>query len=169
MHDERSFVSLKGWDTWSRWDVYTWLMVFVALIFQISRLPALPIFMDCYYHLAVMRGFQEAGGWVGHAFWEYVPSGRPHLYPPFFHILEMGVSALGIGPIDVARFFQFLIYPLFLGGMATCSPVFGLRPFRAFRSLTSKLPKPEKVTFSPAWRAPLMPSIREEKALADWR
>lgn len=118
MHDERSFVSLKGWDTWSRWDVYTWLMVFVALIFQISRLPALPIFMDCYYHLAVMRGFQEAGGWVGHAFWEYVPSGRPHLYPPFFHILEMGVSALGIGPIDVARFFQFLIYPLFLGGMA---------------------------------------------------
>lgn len=109
---------VRRWESWPRADLYTGLVIVAAFFVQISGWPRLPIFMDCYYHLAVMRGFEQAGGWVGTAFWEYVPAGRPHLYPPLFHFLEMLLARCGIGPILVARLFQFLVYPFFLAVMA---------------------------------------------------
>jgi hypothetical protein len=61
-----------------------------------------------------MRGFADAGGWVGVSFWEYAPFGRPHLYPPLFHVLELAVFKLGFSSITVARLFDLLIYPFFI-------------------------------------------------------
>lgn len=104
----------KKFSRWSPWDICATAILLVALIFQIADWPKMPFSMDCYYHLSVMRGFEDAGGWVGESFWEYAPIGRPHLYPPLFHILEMVLSRLGAGPIFIARFFEFIIYPVFL-------------------------------------------------------
>lgn len=47
----------------------------------------------------------------------------------------------------------------FFAGMGMISPVLGLRPFLCFVFLTSKLPKPEKVTFSPLCKAVFIPEI----------
>src|SRR5690554_8208653 len=44
------------------------------------------------------------------------------------------------------------------------SPVCGLRPVRAARSLTAKVPKPTRTTESPAFRAPVMDSMTASRA-----
>jgi hypothetical protein len=98
----------------SRWDIYSYVILAVVLLFQVASWFKMPMFLDCYYHLSVMRGFNDAGGWVGTAFWEDAPVGRPHLYPPFFHLLELLFFKAGLGPIAIARLFDILIYPLFL-------------------------------------------------------
>ncbi len=97
-----------------RWDFYSYFFLFAILLCQVSNWPASPLFMDCYYHLCVVRGFHDAGGWVGEAFWEYAPFGRPHLYPPLFHLIELFLYNCGVGLITIARFFDFIIYPFFL-------------------------------------------------------
>lgn len=98
----------------SRWDFYSLGIFVVILLMQGWMWQRLPLSMDSYYHLSVMRGFYDAGGWVGKAFWEYAPFGRPHLYPPLLHILELTVFKLGMAPIVIARLFEFLIYPALL-------------------------------------------------------
>jgi hypothetical protein len=98
----------------SRWDSYAVCIVLVTLLLQALNWRRFPYFIDCYYHLSVMRGFADAGGWVGVSFWEYAPFGRPHLYPPLFHILELMVFKLGFSVITVARFFDVMVYPCFL-------------------------------------------------------
>lgn len=98
----------------SRWDFYALVLLGAAVITQVSAWPNFPLFMDCYYHLSVVRGFADAGGWVGEALWEFSPVGRAHLYPPLYHILELGLFRLGLAPIPIARLSDFLIYPCFL-------------------------------------------------------
>lgn len=100
-----------------RWDFYSHFILFAVLLCQASNWPGSPLFMDCYYHLCVVRGFSDAGGWVGQAFWEYAPVGRPHLYPPFFHLLELMFFKCGIGLINIARLFDFMTYPLVLSSI----------------------------------------------------
>lgn len=73
-----------------------------------------PRFLDSYYHLAVIQGFRQAGGVALHAFWEAAPAGRPHLYPPLFHLLWWPVAALARDPITVARLWSVLGGPLLL-------------------------------------------------------
>ena len=55
---------------------------------------------------------------------------------------------------------------LFFRGIWMGSPVLGFLPFLDFRVLTSKLPKPEKVTRSPFFKKELIPLIREVKAFS---
>lgn len=45
------------------------------------------------------------------------------------------------------------------------APVCGLRPVRAARSLTPKVPKPTRVTVSPAFKASVTEAIVASKAL----
>jgi len=98
----------------SNWDLCSVCLIFTVLMLQVLNWFRFPSFLDCYYHLCVVRGFEHAGGWVGLSFWEYAPSGRPHLYPPLFHILELTAYRSGFGLITVARIFECLIYPVFL-------------------------------------------------------
>jgi hypothetical protein len=98
----------------SRWDLFSYLIFAVVVTLQISNWHKLPLFLDCYYHLSVMRGFADARGWVGVSFWDYAPFGRPHLYPPLFHILELIVFKCGASPILVAKIFDLSVYPVFL-------------------------------------------------------
>jgi len=110
----KSFPNDQDLNIRSGWDIFSYLIFAVVIILQISNWHKLPLFLDCYYHLSVMRGFADAGGWVGVSFWDYAPFGRPHLYPPLFHILELIVFKCGASPILVAKIFDLAIYPLFL-------------------------------------------------------
>jgi hypothetical protein len=101
-------------NSFSRWDFYSLFSIVAVAFVTFTDWPKLPFFMDCYYHLATMRGFSDAGGWVGQAFWEYAPTGRPHLYPPLFHFLELILFKNGVAPLQIARLFDFFIFPLFL-------------------------------------------------------
>ena len=100
-----------------------WLLVILGLIFLVTlgaRLEwdSLPRFLDSYYHLAVIQGFQQAGGVALHAFWEMAPEGRPHLYPPLFHLIWAPVVWLTDDPVTVARLWSVLGAPLLLLGIA---------------------------------------------------
>ncbi len=98
----------------SRWDFYSLCIISFILVLQTINWKNFPMFLDCYYHLSVMRGFADAGGWVGVSFWEFAPFGRPHLYPPLYHLLGLSLLKAGLTPIVIARLSDFLIYPFFI-------------------------------------------------------
>src|SRR5207249_1007718 len=60
------------------------------------------------------NGFNRAGGYVPHAFWEYAPYGRANLYPPLFHFLLLGLIKSGLSLIIIARLMDLVTFPLFL-------------------------------------------------------
>ncbi|MDP8260096.1 MAG: hypothetical protein P9L96_03735 [Candidatus Gygaella obscura] len=96
------------------WDLYASLIIIWALVFQLIRWPIFPMFIDIYYHLNVMLGFSKAGGYVTHAFWEFAPVGRAHVYPPLLHFLMLIFYKLGFSKLFIARFFSAFIYPILL-------------------------------------------------------
>ena len=98
----------SGW----RYGTLGIIALFTALL--IIRWHTLPVFLDIYYHAGCMTGFRDAGGIVLHDFWEYAPIGRPHLYPPLFHIILLGLSKTGLPTLFVLRLVSVAIYPLFL-------------------------------------------------------
>ena len=83
-------------------------------VLQITRWPITPQFLDIYYHLQVAWGFIQTGGYSSWDFWEYAPFGRPHIYPPLFHILLAWLMKLGIGVIYLAKFFESAAPVIFL-------------------------------------------------------
>jgi hypothetical protein len=96
------------------WPVYSFALLFLCSFFQIMQWPFLPRFLDIYYHLSVMKGFADAGGYVTRAFWEYAPAGRPHLYPPVLHVGMLLLYKTGFSPMTVGRLVDCISYPLFL-------------------------------------------------------
>lgn len=96
------------------------LSAFAAL--SILNWQKFPLFLDIYYHLNVMRGFDSAGGIVNHAFWELAPVGNVHLYPPLFHLLLLIPFKLGLDIISIARLFSVLS---FISLLVTLSFVIG--------------------------------------------
>lgn len=98
-----------------RWSVAAGLILFAVALLSACHWPVYPYFLDSYYHLSVIQGFIDAGGPVTHAFWEAAPAGRPHLYPPLFHLLFLPIRLMGVGPIPLARFWTWASFPLLLG------------------------------------------------------
>ena len=99
---------ISGW----RYAILGIITLFTVLL--IMRWQSLPVFLDSYYHSSCMTGFKDAGGIVLHDFWEYAPTGRPHLYPPLFHVILLGLSALGVPVLTIMRLACVVIYPLVL-------------------------------------------------------
>ncbi|MCM8794850.1 MAG: hypothetical protein NC819_03510 [Candidatus Omnitrophica bacterium] len=96
------------------WRMTAGLVIAGAAILSAGQWPSLPYFLDSYYHLSVIQGFREAGGPVLTSFWESAPAGRPHLYPPLFHLLFLPLSLLNVHPITLARIWCWLSFPLLL-------------------------------------------------------
>ena len=88
------------------WGYLSKIIILAFAILQLLRLVILPQFIDIYYHLQVAWGFIQAGGYSSWDFWEYAPFGRPHIYPPLFHILLALLMKLGAGVIFLAKFFE---------------------------------------------------------------
>jgi len=96
------------------WAFSAGLLLLTAAVLTAAHWPVFPYFLDSWYHLAVIRGFEQAGGPVFHAFWEAAPQGRPHLYPPLFHTLFLPAALAGVPPIQLARFWTWASFPLLL-------------------------------------------------------
>ena len=96
------------------WNFLAWMILLATAILTAAQFPAYPYFLDSFYHLTVIQGFRDAGGPVLHAFWEAAPEGRPHLYPPLFHLLFYPLSRLGASPLFLARFWSWASFPGFL-------------------------------------------------------
>jgi len=90
--------------------------VILAAFLLLARLgPHLPVFSDSWYHLGVIRAFAECGPTL-HDWWQFAPFGRPHLYSPLFHLVNLSllrVTALGL--LDLARLFAVVTFPALLG------------------------------------------------------
>lgn len=106
--------TLKTFSGW-RYGAIGIITLFTALL--IIRWQALPVFIDIYYHASCAVGFRDAGGVVLHDFWEYAPAGRPHLYPPLFHIIMLGLDKLGLPTLFMIRLVSAAIYPLLLAAI----------------------------------------------------
>ncbi|MBI4314136.1 MAG: hypothetical protein HY594_04905 [Candidatus Omnitrophica bacterium] len=100
------------------WLPGTALLILFVMLGAAAQWFSYPRFLDSYYHLAVMQGFRQAGGVALHAFWEAAPQGRPHLYPPLFHLLWMPAYFLVGNPITVARLWSVAAIVLLLVAMA---------------------------------------------------
>jgi len=98
----------------SNWGILTFILIlFFTLLFLLGW-QRFPLFLDIYYHLNVMRGFELAGGIVNHDFWELAPVGYVHIYPPLFHLLLLIPYKLGFNLLFIARFFSTFSFPLTL-------------------------------------------------------
>lgn len=73
-----------------------------------------PLFVDTYYHMAVIQGMQQAGGLPTWAFWEMAPGGRVHIYPPAIHVLGYLATYVGWSPQSFITFLSWSLYPAFL-------------------------------------------------------
>ena len=82
------------------------IIIFIFIALQLLRLPAFPQFMDIYYHLQSAWGFIQAGGYCTWDFWEYAPFGRPHIYPPLFHIFLALLMKAGASVVLLAKLFE---------------------------------------------------------------
>lgn len=72
-------------------------------------------FADSAYHLSVAEGFSRAGGITIWDFWNSLPIGRPHSYPPLFHLVLADLLKIGMRP-EIAL--KIMIELSIVGGMA---------------------------------------------------
>jgi hypothetical protein len=98
-------------------NIYDYIAL--GLILALTALMAyrweiFPLPVDIYYHLSVMKGFDLAGGIVTHDFWNFAPSGRVHLYPPFLHIVMLFMYKVGMSQLLIGKLISFVMYPLSL-------------------------------------------------------
>jgi len=96
----------------SRTDILATVFLLFTWILILNRLDLFPVFIDIYYHLSAMRGFDIAGGVVTHDFWEYAPGGRPHLYPPLLHVLMLTMYKAGLNEAAIGTIVSAMMYPL---------------------------------------------------------
>lgn len=108
--EKRSTVAPSG----PSWGLFTFAVIAAAAFFEVLQWPLLPRSIDAFYHMAVANGFRLAGGYVTHAFWEFAPDGRPHLYPPLLHVLLLALRSLGLSAVDAARAVEVSAHPLTL-------------------------------------------------------
>ena len=104
----------------------TILLLFFILLFRIRS--SLPVMQDSWYHLGVVRAFFERGPTL-HAWWEFAPFGRPHLYSPLFHLAGVAIlHVTGLNLVDLARLYDVVTFPLvLLAGWLTARLLFGMR------------------------------------------
>lgn len=66
----------------------------IGILFWIGRASINPYPPDSIYHLLVARRIYETGSVPMWCDWQFFPLGRPHLYPPLFHLLLAGAARL---------------------------------------------------------------------------
>lgn len=134
------------------YTLYSWALIVLFSVFQVIRWNHLPQFIDDYYHLLVAQNFVKAGGWVGWDFFEYAPIGRPHLYPPLYHVILAFFLEKGVDGLLLIKSAEVLIVPVFFIVLFfTCREVFSSffafcavlicgSYFHFFVALTSNIP-----------------------------
>jgi len=146
----------KRYFSYDFWSVI--ILIFYAMM-QISRWPLFPQHIDIYYHLLTAWGFIQAGGYSNWDFWQYAPIGRPHAYPPLFHIVLALLMKAGVDKIVLARIFSVAIPLAFLFTLwnflrkkfSSCLAFFSLVTISSslsfYASLTNHMPSTIALTF----------------------
>ncbi len=98
----------------SKVDFLSLSLIVVVLVLLMERFKVFPLFVDIYYHLSVVRGFDLAGGIVLKDFWEFAPTGRTHLYPPLLHIIMLLLHKGGMDFPVLGAFISIVMFPLSL-------------------------------------------------------
>lgn len=96
-----------------RWNLAAALAILTTSVLLAAHWPVFPWFLDYFYHLGVVEGFRQSGGLTLHDWWEFAPGGRPHLYPPLWHLVGLALVKLGIPLMTLARLWCVLLYPIF--------------------------------------------------------
>ncbi|MBC7254337.1 MAG: glycosyltransferase [Actinobacteria bacterium] len=96
------------------WDALSLLFVLLFLVLILVNHSLYPVFLDAPYHMAVTRGFREAGGVSTWDFWDYAPAGRPHLYPPLLHVGMSLLQDLGLSDQVTITLVCMLMFPLLM-------------------------------------------------------
>jgi len=100
----------------SLWDIAALCFLAFFAIISIFAERGMKIFLDDWYHLAVAKVILEKGYIPTWAFWEFAPSGRPHLYPPLISIIIAGLTLLLNGNLILAgKVVKIVTYPLLQG------------------------------------------------------
>ena len=97
---------------YDKWDKLSLLIIILTIALLLYRWEMFPKFIDIYYHFSVARNFELVNGIVIHDFWEYAPDGRPHLYPPLFHLIIIILGNLGFKTEFLMKFVSFIMFPL---------------------------------------------------------
>lgn len=95
------------------YDLMSFALLIICIVFSFGQLPTSPQFMDGYYHLSCANAFLRSGGWVGTDWWSVAPEYRPHLYPPVFHLILSFLRAIGLGGLQSLQLCELLSRPLF--------------------------------------------------------
>ncbi len=95
-------------------DIISLVYIAFLIVLLIIRWHIFPVFIDIYYHLAVMQGYNLAEGITKNAYWEFAPFGRPQLYPPLLHLLMLILYKFHISLPFIAKFTSFIMFPLTL-------------------------------------------------------
>lgn len=101
----------KKYISFLHWNFCSLVAIISVAILALAQWQLFPKFLDMYYHLCVMAGFNDAGGYVTKAFWEYAPVGRPHVYPPLAHCIMLILHKFGFSGITIARLLSIGIFP----------------------------------------------------------
>ncbi len=93
------------------YDVLVLLLVAVFTVGLFVVGP--PLFLDDFYHMGVAQEVYTFGFVPTWDFWGFVPVGRPHLYPPLFHVvMALFMKFSGGDVFFAARVFKVITYPL---------------------------------------------------------
>jgi len=94
-------------------DAASLLLVGVSTLLLLAASP--PLLVDDFYHLGVSRQIYVFGFVPTWDFWEFIPLGRPHLYPPLLHLVMAFIMKASGGDFFLAaRVVKTLTYPLLL-------------------------------------------------------
>jgi len=102
---------------WRRRDIYDLLaavFIVMCIVLVVVNISMYPVYLDIPYHMAVTSGFQEAGGVTTWDFWDYAPSGRPHIYPPLLHVGMSMLEDIGLPEQATAILVCVIMFPLIL-------------------------------------------------------
>lgn len=92
-----------GGGPWDRCDaVALGLLAAMALLFYMGACDVFPVPPDGYYHLRVAQNMLDTGRIPLWNTWEFAPEGRPHLYPPLYHLLLAGTAWILGGDLTAA-------------------------------------------------------------------
>ncbi len=93
-----------------RWALGLIAIVFLLLLINIGHLK--PSMSDTWYHVGVAKQFMAEGGIVGWDWWNYAPTGRPHLYPPLLHLILAFLAGLTGSAIIASQLCAVTFMPL---------------------------------------------------------
>ncbi len=146
----------KRYFSYDFWSII--ILIFYAIM-QASRWNLFPQHLDIYYHLLTAWGFIQAGGYSNWDFWQYAPAGRPHVYPPLFHIVLALFMKAGVDKIILAKISSVVIPLTFLVTLwsflrrkfSSCLAFFSLITISSslsfYASLTNHMPSTIALTF----------------------